>query len=332
MILRNLKFFFFLLVGIFLLKWVYEVFGGQESLDLINENKSKLIFIILAHIPTLYFDSLTWVTLIGKSRLTLTWSFIITWIAQASGKFFPTGTITGEFVRVYLGIKKGLSPQEASSSVFADLIVATFSLFLMALLSLIYLALNNKNFFLGEYNNYLYYSLFTIFIGCVFFYLFVRKRLARYLIRKIQKKFNFILKKEIVLILLKLDYSMYQLSKKKYIVFKSITLRLLGWIAGAIEIYVFLWVIGIDSTIQDVILIEAFSGVIRAIAFFIPAGLGVQELAFVIIGEYVGFSGAVSFSIALGRRVREILVGIPALIAWGVFFRRSGKKIKGPIR
>ena len=79
MILRNLKFFFFLLVGIFLLKWVYEVFGGQESLDLINENKSKLIFIILAHIPTLYFDSLTWVTLIGKSRLTLTWSFIITW-------------------------------------------------------------------------------------------------------------------------------------------------------------------------------------------------------------------------------------------------------------
>ena len=36
------------------------------------------------------------------------WSFIITWIAQTSGKFFPTGNVTGEFVRIYLGIKKGI--------------------------------------------------------------------------------------------------------------------------------------------------------------------------------------------------------------------------------
>ena len=93
---------------------------------------------------------------------------------------------------------------------------------------------------------------------------------------------------------------MYQLSKKKLIVFKSIIYRLLGWIAGAIEIYVFLLIIGIESTIQDVIIIEAFLGVIRAVVFFIPAGLGVQELAFVIIGEYVGFSSSISFSIALG--------------------------------
>ena len=46
--------FFFLLIGIFLFKWVYDFFGSPESIILIEENKSKLFLIILAHIPTLF--------------------------------------------------------------------------------------------------------------------------------------------------------------------------------------------------------------------------------------------------------------------------------------
>ena len=143
-------------------------FRGQESIELINQNKSKFFIIILAHLPTLYFDSLTWITLMNKSKLSLIWSLIITWIAQASGKFLPTGTITGEFLRVYLGIKKGLTPQEASSSVFADLIIATFSLFILALISLIYLVIKNENFF--QVNIVIFFfGLFYCFVGCILF-------------------------------------------------------------------------------------------------------------------------------------------------------------------
>jgi hypothetical protein len=39
-------------------------------------------------------------------------------------------------------------------------------------------------------------------------------------------------------------------------------------------------------------------------------------LAFVIVGDFVGLSSETSFSIALGRRVREILIGLPALTSW----------------
>ena len=58
------------------------------------------------------------------------------------------------------------------------------------------------------------------------------------------------------------------------------------------------------------LLLLNLSGIIRAVAFFIPAGIGVQELAFVIVGGFVGLNSETSFSIALGRRVREILVGL----------------------
>ena len=104
---------------------------------------------------------------------------------------------------------------------------------------------------------------------------------------------------------------------------------MLGWVAGAFEIYIFLTIIGVEVSISDVILIEAFSGIIRAVAFFIPAGIGVQELAFVLIGDYLGFDSAISFSIALGRRVRELLVGLPAIFAWIYIFKNSSESKKG---
>ena len=96
--LKFLKFFFFFLIGIFIFKWVYDFFGGSEAIDLINENKTKLYLLIFAHLPTLYFDSLSWHILLKNKSFTLFWSMLITWISQASGKFFPTGNVTGEFV------------------------------------------------------------------------------------------------------------------------------------------------------------------------------------------------------------------------------------------
>ena len=64
----------------------------------------------------------------------------------------------------------------------------------------------------------------------------------------------------------------------------------------------FLMIIGVEVSFIDVILIEAFTGLIKSIVFFIPGALGVQELAFVLIGGYVGLGDSISFAIALGRR------------------------------
>ena len=82
-----------------------------------------------------------------------------------------------------------------------------------------------------------------------------------------------------------MDISLYYLTKKKVIVSKALFFRLVGWLAGAFEIYVFLLIIDVHVSFLDVILIESFTGIIRAIAFFVPAGIGIQELAFVVIGN-----------------------------------------------
>ena len=322
---KKIKYIIFLFLGLFLFKWVYDFFGGTEAIDLINKKRNKLYLLVLAHIPTLYFDSLTWFFLLKKRSLSFFWSFIITWIAQTSGKFFPTGNVTGEFVRIYLGIKKGLSPHEASSTVFADLILATFSLFIIGLFSFFLVIFKDSSLIDSNYSHYIYFSLILIFFGCIFFYFLIRRRLLRHFIRKYNSIFDVKLNKKTILFFIKLDISLYYLTKRKVVVTKALFFRLIGWLAGAFEIYIFLFIMDVNVSILDVILIESFTGIIRAIAFFVPAGIGVQELAFVAIGSYVGLSPSVSFSIAIGRRVREFLVGVPAIVAWlGIF----GKHLK----
>ncbi len=325
---KYIKVFLFFLIGIFLFKWVYEFFGSKESLELITENKSKLFFIILIHIPTLFFDAMAWKVFIKNENFSILWSFIITWVSQASGKFFPTGTVTGEFIRVYLGTKKGLSFHESSSTVFADLVIATFSLFLIASLSFLIVLSNNVSFFQNDNSFYIVISLLILLSGCVFFYFFINRRLLRFFLN-LKNPLNFKLKRNNIKLLLKIDYSLFKISSNKLNIFKATITRLLGWISGALEIYVFLMIINVEVSFVDVILIEAFTGLIRSVVFFIPAGLGVQELAFVIIGSHVGLSDSVSFSMAIGRRIREIGVGLPAILTWFFVFEGLGKK--GPV-
>ena len=325
---KYIKVFLFFLIGIFLFKWVYEFFGSKESLELITENKSKLFFIILIHIPTLFFDAMAWKVFIKNENFSILWSFIITWVSQASGKFFPTGTVTGEFIRIYLGTKKGLSFHESSSTVFADLVIATFSLFLIASLSFLIVLSNNVIFFQNDNSFYIVISLLILLSGCVFFYFFINRRLLRFFLN-LKNPLNFKLKRNNIKLLLKIDYSLFKISSNKLNIFKATITRLLGWISGALEIYVFLMIINVEVSFVDVILIEAFTGLIRSVVFFIPAGLGIQELAFVIIGSHVGLSDSVSFSMAIGRRIREIGVGLPAILTWFFVFEGLGKK--GPV-
>ena len=325
---KYIKVFLFFLIGIFLFKWVYEFFGSKESLELITENKSKLFFIILIHIPTLFFDAMAWKVFIKNENFSILWSFIITWVSQASGKFFPTGTVTGEFIRIYLGTKKGLSFHESSSTVFADLVIATFSLFLIASLSFLNVLSNNVIFFQNDNSFYIVISLLILLSGCVFFYFFIKRRLLKFFLN-LKNPLNFKLKRNNIKLLLKIDYSLFKISSNKLNIFRATITRLLGWISGALEIYVFLMIINVEVSFVDVILIEAFTGLIRSVVFFIPAGLGVQELAFVIIGSHVGLSDSVSFSMAIGRRIREIGVGLPAILTWFFVFEGLGKK--GPV-
>ncbi len=310
------------LIGIFFVIWLFKFFSGEVSLSYILNHRELCLFLVLAHIPTIYFDALSWQILMKTKKINIFWCFVITWISQTSGKIFPTGNITGEFVRIFLSTKKGMSGSEASSTVIGDLALAAISLLMMTIFSFLSLIYIYEGFsILGNSNKYLLYSIVILSLASFSFCLSIRRRWLKSLIKKSRNFFK--LNTNQIKNLLRFDYELYDLSFRIKTVLSSLVVRLLGWVGGAFEIYIFFFIIGIDVSLLDVIIIESFTAILRSIIFFIPAGLGVQEIAFVIAGNFVGLPTEIAFSAAIGRRIREVLVGIPAIISWYTLFKKN---------
>lgn len=320
----NIKNFFIISIGIISIFWIYNFFAGPESVNFIIQHKKKLLFLVFAHLPTLYLDTLAWKILMKKNNLSMLWCFLITWISQTAGKITPTGAVTGEFVRIYLSIKKGMRAPEASSTVIGDLALASFSLLIVALgsfLILFYIS-DDLKFFQGK-TRYLTFSIIFLILATLFFCIAIRKRFLKNALKHFPNIFAFKINKKILNNLVKFDFEVYRLSFRLKVVLLALFFRTLGWLGGAFEIYIFFLIIGVSVSFSDVIIIESFTGIIRAIVFFIPAGLGVQEITFVIVGNFLGLTSPVAFSAAIGRRIREVLVGIPALITWYKLFNKD---------
>ena len=86
-----------------------------------------------------------------------------------------------------------------------------------------------------------------------------------------------------------------------------------NWALGALETFVILWVIGYPVTFFDAWIIEAATQLARAGAFFVPAAIGVQEGAFVLICGLLTGSPTAGLATALIRRLRQIV-----WMAWGL--------------
>jgi uncharacterized membrane protein YbhN (UPF0104 family) len=96
----------------------------------------------------------------------------------------------------------------------------------------------------------------------------------------------------------------------------NFALHLGGWLVGAGETWVALWFMGHPVSVTDAIVIESMVYALRTAAFVVPWGAGVQEGGFIVAGALFGLSPQVALALSLLRRAREIITGVPNLIAW----------------
>ena len=107
-------------------------------------------------------------------------------------------------------------------------------------------------------------------------------------------------------------------------------LRLMGWVAGAGEVWLVTWCLGQPLGAADSFILESLSSGVRAAAFMVPAALGVQEGGLVLFGALFGLPAEIGLAISLSKRVRELLLGLPGLFFWywiegHYLLRRNGK-------
>jgi uncharacterized membrane protein YbhN (UPF0104 family) len=84
---------------------------------------------------------------------------------------------------------------------------------------------------------------------------------------------------------------------------------LAAWFMLAVESFIILKLLGVEITFFQVLAIDTTLSMLRAIFFFIPSGLGVQEIGYLAFFNVLGISDAVIIGEAfvLLRRFKEIL-------------------------
>lgn len=94
----------------------------------------------------------------------------------------------------------------------------------------------------------------------------------------------------------------------------SFALNSVSWLVGTVEVYWILCLIGFPVSWVDALLLESIGQAIRGAAFAVPGALGVQEGGYVLLASLVGLPSHAGLALSLGKRTREILLGLPGLL------------------
>ena len=106
---------------------------------------------------------------------------------------------------------------------------------------------------------------------------------------------------------------------------QSAALHLAAWGFGVAEVAIVLACIGVEGvTLTEVVVIEALAQAIKAVAFPVPSGLGVQEGGFVVVGSLFGIDPDTAIALSLAKRVPDVVIGLPSLLVWQSLEARRG--------
>jgi len=92
--------------------------------------------------------------------------------------------------------------------------------------------------------------------------------------------------------------------------------HLASWVLGSFEVWLTLRFVGAEVGFGSALVIESLGQAIRSAAFFVPGALGVQGGGFMAIGILFGLAPEVGLSVSLIKRIREVALGVPALVIW----------------
>jgi uncharacterized protein (TIRG00374 family) len=90
-------------------------------------------------------------------------------------------------------------------------------------------------------------------------------------------------------------------------------LSFINWVLGIFEIWLVMDLIGHPISLTDAWIIETVAQLVRSATFFIPASIGAQEGAFLVVGAAITGQPSFGLTVALARRIREIV-----WTAWGL--------------
>jgi putative membrane protein len=96
----------------------------------------------------------------------------------------------------------------------------------------------------------------------------------------------------------------------------SFWLHLVGWCASGAWLWLVFRALGVPIAFSSALGIQSLLEALRSAMVFIPAGVGVQEAGYAALVPLFGLSPETGIAVSVLRRARDVVVGVPVLLAW----------------
>ncbi len=238
--------------------------------------------------------------------------FLARWVAESVNTLFPVAQIGGHILRARIIGRKNNHNGEAGASVMVDFTIGLTTQILFTLLGLIFLLLQTKNH-AAVSSIVIGITVAIVVIGAFFF------SQKAGLFGFLAAKTSILYKKKATSIVngaRTIDQKINEIYGRRKKLLFCLCWRFFGWIAKSGENWLFFFFAGAPISLRDAIILESMCTAFRSAAFFIPGGLGVQDGSLLVIGSLLGLGTDSIMALALGKRFRELIVGLPGLLWW----------------
>ena len=302
------------LAGAFLFTFLLIRAGAQDVIRAVAEAGWWLAVIALFHLIPLFLDSFEWWLLFPREdRPRLRTIYWTRWIGESVSNLVPAAQVGGDIVRARLAVLYGVPIPAATATVIVDITISVFiqTFFTLLGLTLLLLATGRTNL------------IFPMLVGAPLaigavagFYAVQRLGMFRLFGAIVTRwatdpKWRSLAGKGG-----EIDQTLRKVYTRKRTIGMCCIVTMLSFVAGSVEVWIGLHALGAPASFSKALILESVGQGVQSALCLVPGALGVREGGYVVVGGLLGIPGDAAFALALIRRVRELAIGLPGLLAW----------------
>ena len=249
------------------------------------------------------------------------------WIGESINSLLPVAQIGGDFARARLLAHGGVSGADATAAMVADVSIGAGTQGVFTLIGVIALVMLVPTGLLGIHRT----DLILAAVGMTVATAAVLAAIARIGVGRLVAALPFHAHGRLAARLAagaaNIDRALLAVVGRPGALASASAWHLAGWIVQAGETWLILTMLGADVTLGEALIIESLAATARGLAFAVPAGLGVQEGALVVLCAPFGIDLASALALGIIKRGRELVVGAPAIVAWAIAERHAIAKL-----
>jgi putative membrane protein len=287
-------------------------FGAQAIGHEVLEAGWAIPTTIGLHLVQLYLSAIAWRISVGLRRPRMMVYFRLRWIREAVNSLLPVAQMGGNLVGIRLLSQRGVAGARAGAGTTLDLTIEALTQFVWTMIGIGVLATISSD---QSWKPWLEGGLITMGIGIMGFVVAQRAGMLR-LIEAFALQLQRVFPSLSMEAVRGLHAELMRLQANREALAKAFCIHLIAWILGTFEVWLALTAMGTQVNLPEALVIESLGMAARSAGFVVPGALGVQETGFILVCGLFHIHPDTAIALSMLKRVREMAVGVPGLVAW----------------